>query len=104
MVLLFEASVRSKAGSCVFIVCCFSHCVCVGFVLGPCFVVWLLEPGIAYQSSCRGTERCLLNYNCGCLCSVSLPHGAVGWTAVMVVVFHGHTHLSFYIKITVQML
>ena len=23
--LLFEASVRSKAGSCVFIVCCFSH-------------------------------------------------------------------------------
>ena len=29
-------------------------------------------------------------------CSVALPHGAVGWSAVYDVVFSDHTHLLFW--------
>ena len=33
---------------------------------------------------------------CGCWCSASLPHGAVGWFDVcgVVVTFSGHTHIQ----------
>ena len=31
--------------------------------------------------------------SCGCSCYVSLPHGAMGWSAVCVIMaFLGHTH------------
>ena len=29
------------------------------------------------------------------LCSVALPHGAVGWSQCVIVVFPDHTHLHF---------
>ena len=35
----------------------------------------------------------LMSYDC--YCSVALPHGAVGWSAVALV-FPDHTHLLFY--------
>ena len=35
---------------------------------------------------------------CDCKCSVALPHGAVGWSALCDVVFSDHTHLLFVIK------
>ena len=33
--------------------------------------------------------------SCDMQCSVALPHGAVGWSAVWGVVFPDHTHLLF---------
>ena len=33
--------------------------------------------------------------HCYYKCSVALPHGAVGWSAVVIVVFPDHTHLLF---------
>ena len=32
--------------------------------------------------------------------SVALPHGAVGWSAVVIVVFSDHTHLLLFIALT----
>ena len=36
----------------------------------------------------------VLQMSCYCKCSVALPHGAVGWSAV-IVVFPDHTDLPF---------
>ena len=33
--------------------------------------------------------------SCYCNCSVALPHGAMGWTAVCIVVFSDHYHLLY---------
>ena len=33
--------------------------------------------------------------SCDYKCSVALPHDAVGWSAVVSVVFPGYTHLLF---------
>ena len=33
--------------------------------------------------------------SCGSYCSVALPNGAVGWSAVLNMAFSGHMHLLF---------
>ena len=41
----------------------------------------------------------VLRMSCYCICSVTLPHGAVGWSAVVIVFFPDHTHLLFYLLV-----
>ena len=36
----------------------------------------------------------ILQLCCGCLCSMSLPHCTIGWSAIYFVVYPGQTHLS----------
>ena len=59
------------------------------FVLGPCFMVWFLVPFLAVISL---RKRQLVALLCCSLIScdfsiLSLPHGAVGWSAVCFVCF-----------------
>ena len=59
-------------------------------MFGPCFVMQYLISFLALQLQCipLGEVRAgcftliVFLLLCGCLCSVSLPHGAVGWSAV----------------------
>ena len=53
---------------------------------------------LVLESSRRGRERwvlcfnCLTQMSCYCKCSVTIPHGAVGWSVI--VVFPDHTHFG----------
>ena len=49
--------------------------------------------------SLRKRELVAILSSCGCWCSVTLPIGTMGWSAVYIcVAFHGHTHLRFVIR------
>ena len=65
--------------------------VCLVLLLGPCFVVLFLAPpfslSIMRRTDCFTLIVLWLSY------SVSLPHGAVGWSAVFEFSIPGHTHL-----------
>ena len=49
---------------------------CSSFV--PCFVVQYFVS----NHLDRNEKAVCLQVSCGCYCSVALPHGAVGWSAV----------------------
>ena len=46
---------------------------------------------LVLQSSCF----IVLRMSCYCKCSVTLPHGTVGWSGCVIVVFPDYTHLLF---------
>ena len=60
--------------------------VCVGacVLVCACFV--------SYPVQCKRELVALLQLHCGCLCFVSLPHGAMGWSTVYDCDIFGHTH------------
>ena len=66
---------------------CTSHCLW-GFCVGLCFGMHYSNSFLVLQSPWRGRESWLLCFNCRpdvllyCICSVALPHSAVGWSAV----------------------
>ena len=79
-----EAAVHSKALA-LFMIHCLMFLTFDGcFVFGPRFVLHCLLSII----SLRKRERRLLYFNCvlflscDCFCTVSIPHGAVGWSPV----------------------
>ena len=57
-------------------------------MLGPCFAVWYFKPVIVLQLSGWRRERAgcftsiVIMVSFGCLWSVSLPNGVMGWSAV----------------------
>ena len=59
----------------------------MGFCVCPCFVVQYFASFLVLQSSWWGRERWSLYFiclpgDCDCYCSVALPRGAVGLSAV----------------------
>ena len=52
-----------------------------GFVLGQCFAMWSLVASLVLQRGGCFTFTVLF-LSCGCLCSVSLPRGAVAGSVV----------------------
>ena len=67
--------------------------------------VWIVVfPGQAYLLLCNHLAReekagcftsIVILMSCHFYCSVTLPHDVVGWSAVLIVVFHDHTYLLF---------
>ena len=94
MSLVAPASTHSKAVILLLLlfhcVCCCSHCLWK-------FSVWSLSGDVVleYCNILDEEERAgcsnliVLLLSCGCLCSVSLPSGAVDWSVV--VAFPGHS-------------
>ena len=72
----------------------------------PCFVIYylLVVSFLVLQSSCReekaGCVTLIVSLvSCDCRCSVALPHGVDGWSAVYVfVVFSDQTPLLLGLK------
>ena len=72
---------RRRFCCCWFVVYCYSHCsgsVFVSCFIVRCFFVIIL---VGKGESCCFTLFVFL-VSCDCYCSVALPHGAVGWSAV----------------------
>ena len=84
--LVAEAAVPPKAVVLLLLMCCL---MCFPLVMGTLrlslFCCALLCVFVVLQSSKRG-RVCFpfiaLRMSCYCICSVNLPHGAVGWSAV----------------------
>ena len=70
---------------------------CRYFVFGSCFVMYLLSSFTIVLINKRELHGCftlaVFMLSFGCLCFVSLPHGALGWSVT--VAFPGYTHLFF---------
>ena len=78
------AAIRSKTGVLLLLIYCFIFLLFLGgrFCVGLCF-------GIHYFMSVAFNVFWMSCYH---KCTVALPHGAMGWSAVCDVVFPDHTH------------
>ena len=69
-------------------------------VIGP-YLVSTLCPSFKCCNHLDGEERAgcsnliVFLISRDCKCSVALPHGAMGWSTCVIVVFPDHTHLLF---------
>ena len=84
-----------------------SPIVCGVSVFSPCFVIRTLCLSSFAIILMRKTELSLscvaitvFLISCDSQCSVALPHGAVGWSAVCDCAIPDHTHLYFMLKRT----
>ena len=62
----------------------------------PCFAVLCYVSFLALQYILMGKRELVALLYLSSWCLVALPHGAVGWSAVCIVVFSDHTRLLFH--------
>ena len=57
-----------------------------------CYALLCVHSSFAKKEKAGCFATFVLQMYCYCKCSVVALHGAVGWSAVMIVVFSDHTH------------
>ena len=105
-----EAAVRSKAVILLLLICCL---VCFSMVAGVlclslfCCALLVVVSSFAIILKMKRKLDALFLLSCGCSCyckySVTLPHGAVGWSAVFGCdIFFYHTRKPYTCKLSIS--